>query len=72
MKGDTMKQTTVFEKFLEALYQENLRGAWELESMKYGVMARLGLDEPDALELACKIVAAPNRNQVIKGDSKQW
>jgi hypothetical protein len=61
-----MKQTaTDFEQFRESLYQENLRGAWELESMKYGIMARLGLDEPGALELACKIVASDKQP---KGD----
>ena len=51
-----MNQMTVYEQFREQLYQENLRGAWELESMRYGIMARLGLSECDALELACKIV----------------
>ena len=54
-----MKELTLFEQFRENLYDENLRGAWELEAMRYSIQARLGLSEPDALELAVRIVAAP-------------
>jgi hypothetical protein len=54
-----MKQPNDFEKFTESLYQESPRGWAELEAMRYGIMARLGLDEPEALELAVKIVAGP-------------
>ncbi|MDL1909866.1 hypothetical protein FBQ81_04095 [Chloroflexi bacterium CFX6] len=45
------------EQFAENLYRENLRAFLELESMRYGIMARLGFSEADALELAVAIVA---------------
>jgi hypothetical protein len=54
-----MNKPIEFEQFQEALYQESPRGWAELEAMRYGIMARLGLQEPDALELAIKIVAGP-------------
>jgi hypothetical protein len=53
-----MKAET-FEQFTVDLYRESPRGWAELESMKFGIMARLGLNEPDALELVTKIVASP-------------
>ena len=46
-----------YEEFAQNLYSENLRGFYELEAMRYGIMARVGLTEKDALELAVKIVA---------------
>jgi hypothetical protein len=49
------------EQFAENLYRENLRAFHELEAMRYGIMARLGFSEPDALELAVAIVAADGR-----------
>ena len=47
--------------FLEELYSESPRGWAELESLRYAAMARLGLNETDALELTCKIVIHGNR-----------
>jgi hypothetical protein len=49
--------------FAENLYRECPRAAYELESMKYGLMARLGMGERDALELAVRIVAADGKTQ---------
>ena len=63
---------TVFEEFRESLYDENRRAAFELEAVTYGIMARLGLSEPDALELACKIVAsdkAATREQNVHNEA---
>lgn len=57
-----------FEKFSENLYHESPRGWAELESMRYGIMARLGLQEPDALELAIKIVAGPLHILMASGE----
>lgn len=57
----------VYEQFQDALYQESPRGFYELEAMKYGIMARTGLNEPEALELAVKIVLLPmTRSQAMK------
>jgi hypothetical protein len=61
------KKLTIFERFRESLYDENLRAAWELESMVYRLMARVGLSEPDALELACRIVAS---EKPVKGAAR--
>jgi hypothetical protein len=58
-----MKET-LFEQFADALYQESPRGWAELESMRYGLMARIGLDEPEALELAVKIISYTKRESV--------
>lgn len=49
------------EQFAENLYRENLRGFYELEAMRYGISARLGLNEEDALELAVAIVASDGK-----------
>lgn len=55
-----MTEQTIYEQFAESLYQESPRGWAELESMKYGIMARTGLNEPEALELAVRIVIKSN------------
>jgi hypothetical protein len=56
METQELGTQTIYRQFREDLYAENLRGAWEFESMVYGIMARLGLSEDDALELACAIL----------------
>lgn len=53
----------LFEQFAENLYRESPRGAYALESMKFGIMARTGLNERDALELACRIVLADPKHK---------
>lgn len=58
-------KTNLFQQFAEDLYRENLRGAYALESMKYGIMSRTGLNETDALEVACRIVASDNGNKAF-------
>jgi hypothetical protein len=54
-----MKTNGLFEQFENSLYEESPRGGAEFESMKFAIMARLGLNETDALELAGKIIASP-------------
>ncbi len=63
------RNLTVFETFAENLYRESPRAAWELESMKYGIMARIGLPEPDALEIVCRILATGSPTDAPKGIS---
>jgi hypothetical protein len=53
--------TTAYERFRDNLEQESPRAAFWLYAMQYGIMAQTGLDEPAALELACKIVAGPQQ-----------
>ena len=68
-----MVTPTLYEQFAENLYRESPRGWAELESMKYGIMARTGLPEGDALEIVCRIVATekpittgePHKEKVI-------
>lgn len=50
---------TAYECFRDDLEQESPRAAFWLYAMQYGIMAQTGMDEPAALELACKIVLHP-------------
>jgi hypothetical protein len=51
------KATTLYEEFAEDLFHESPKGWAELQVMRYGIMARANVNETDALELACKILA---------------
>ena len=48
---------SVYEQYLDDLYNESPKAAYALESMKFSVMAYTDLGERDALELVCKIMA---------------
>jgi exonuclease VII large subunit len=64
------KATTLYEEFAEDLFHESPKGWAELQVMRYGIMARANVNETDALELACKILAAdkPIKQEKTKMD----
>lgn len=65
-----MQPVNKFEQFENSLYSENLRGYHELEAMKHGLAARLGLCERDALELAVRIVIAADTTNARMSSAK--
>lgn len=60
-----MQRTEIYQNFLNNLYEESPRAAYAFEAVKYGLMARTGLSEGDALEVTCKcLVAAGPRDRI--------
>lgn len=54
----TKPTTTMYENFLDSLYNESPKAAFQLEAMRYSLAAETGLNEKDALEVCVRIVAA--------------
>ena len=54
----TKPTTTMYQNFLDSLYNESPKAAFTLEAMRYSLAAETGLNEKDALEVCVRIVAA--------------
>jgi hypothetical protein len=59
----TKPTTTMYQNFLDSLYNESPKAAFQLEAMRYSLAAETGLNERDALEVCVRIVAGPRRQQ---------
>ena len=56
-----MKQgTNIYQNFLDRLFVESPRAAYELEAMRYSLCAKTELNEADALEVCAKILLLPS------------
>ena len=54
----TDRSPNIYEAFLDKLHNESLPGYLEVQRMRYTLAAQLQLNEADALELTCTLLAA--------------
>jgi hypothetical protein len=66
-KGKKMMYANRFEEYRERLWVESPKASCWLQSMVFGLMAQIdGLNENDALELVCKIIAYQSKETAAR------